>query len=74
VLADLRDIDAIITDPPYELEYVHLLHDRAALADRIFKPDRIMVVLDGQIYWISHDDVVRLANINIDLPLWIECL
>jgi tRNA G10 N-methylase Trm11 len=48
VFADLRDIDAIVTDPPYELEYVHFLHDLAALADRIFKPDGIMAVLDGQ--------------------------
>jgi site-specific DNA-methyltransferase (adenine-specific) len=50
VLADLRDIDAIITDPPYGKEYLPLLRDLAALADRILKPNGIMAVLYGQTY------------------------
>jgi DNA modification methylase len=47
VLADLTDIDAIITDPPYGREYLPLLRDLAALADRILKPNGIMAVLYG---------------------------
>src|SRR4029077_17062175 len=50
VLADLTNVDAIITDPPYGKEYLPLLRDLAALADRILKPDGIMAVLYGHTY------------------------
>ena len=50
VLADLTNIDAIITDPPYGKEYLHLLRELAVLADRILKPDGVMAVLYGQTY------------------------
>lgn len=50
VLADLKDIDAIITDPPYGKEYLPLLRDLADLANRILKPNGIMAVLYGQTY------------------------
>ena len=49
-LADLTDIDAIITDPPYPHEFIPLLGDLAALADKILKPDGIMAILIGQTY------------------------
>lgn len=48
VLKDLKDIDAIITDPPYGKKYLPLLADLSAFADRILKPDGILAVLMGQ--------------------------
>jgi len=48
VLADIAGIDAIITDPPYPKEYLPLLDDLAAWADKVLAPDGILVVLFGQ--------------------------
>lgn len=48
VLADLTDVDAIITDPPYPAEFLPLLDDLAAWSDRVLAPDGVMVVLIGQ--------------------------
>jgi 16S rRNA G966 N2-methylase RsmD len=50
VLADLKDIDAIITDPPYPGEFIPLLGDLAAWADKVLSPDGILAVLMGQTY------------------------
>ena len=50
VLCDLQDVDAIITDPPYPHEFIPLLGDLAALADKILAPDGIMAILIGQTY------------------------
>lgn len=50
VLADLADVDAIITDPPYPGEYLPLLDDLATWADRVLAPDGVLVVLFGQTY------------------------
>lgn len=50
VLADLTDVDAIITDPPYPKEFLPLLADLAIWADKVLKPDGILVVLFGQTY------------------------
>lgn len=50
VLSDLTNIDAIITDPPYPHEFIPLLGDLAALADKILAPDGIMAILIGQTY------------------------
>ena len=50
VLADVSDVDAIITDPPYPAEYLPLLDDLAAFADRVLTPDGVMVILFGQTY------------------------
>jgi 16S rRNA G966 N2-methylase RsmD len=50
VLADLRDLDAIITDPPYEEDFLPRLRHLAILADRILKPDGVMAVLIGKMY------------------------
>jgi DNA methylase len=47
-LADLRDVDAIITDPPYGQDYLPLMRDLAAFADRVLKPDGVLAVLYGQ--------------------------
>ncbi len=50
VLADLSGVDAIITDPPYPREYLPLLNDLAAWADKVLKPDGVLVILFGQSY------------------------
>jgi hypothetical protein len=47
VLADLEGIDAIITDPPYGREYLPLLDDLAAWADKVLAPDGVMLVMFG---------------------------
>jgi hypothetical protein len=48
VLADLRSVDAIITDPPYPGEFLPLLDDLAAWADKVLAPDGVLAVLMGQ--------------------------
>jgi hypothetical protein len=48
VLADLRDVDAIVTDPPYPGEFLPLLDDLAAWADKVLAPDGVLAVLMGQ--------------------------
>lgn len=50
VLADLQGVDAIITDPPYPREFLPLLDDLAAWADKVLAPDGVLVVLFGQTY------------------------
>lgn len=50
VLADVTDVDAIITDPPYPHEFLPLLADLAAWADKVLKPDGVLAVLIGHIY------------------------
>jgi 16S rRNA G966 N2-methylase RsmD len=50
VLADLTNVDAIITDPPYPHEFIPLLGDLATWADKVLGPDGIMAVLIGQSY------------------------
>lgn len=50
VLADLKDIDAVITDPPYPGEFIPLLADLAAWADKVLAPDGVLAVLMGQTY------------------------
>lgn len=49
-LADLSDVDAIITDPPYPYEFLPLLADLATFADKVLKPDGVLAVLIGQSY------------------------
>lgn len=48
VLADVRDVDAVITDPPYGAEFLPLLADLAKWADAVLKPGGVMAVLMGQ--------------------------
>lgn len=50
VLDGLTNIDAIITDPPYGAEHLHLLDDLAAWADKVLTPDGVLAVLMGQMY------------------------
>lgn len=48
VLADLENVDAIITDPPYPAEFLPLLGDLASWADKVLAPDGVLAVLIGQ--------------------------
>ena len=48
VLADLQNVDAIITDPPYPAEFLPLLDDLAAWADKVLSDDGVLAVLIGQ--------------------------
>jgi len=48
VLAELENVDAIITDPPYAAEYLPLLEDLAGWADKVLGPDGVLAVLMGQ--------------------------
>lgn len=48
VLADLTDVDAIVTDPPYPAEFLPLLADLAAWADKVLTDDGVLAVLMGQ--------------------------
>lgn len=59
VLADLTNVDAIITDPPYPREFLPLLADLASWADKVLTPDGVLAVLFGQ----SHlPEVYRLLD------------
>lgn len=50
VLADVEGVDAIITDPPYPHEFIAVLADLAAFADKALKPEGVLAVLIGQMY------------------------
>jgi len=49
-LADLTDVDAIITDPPYGKKFLPLLADLAAWSHRVLSKDGILAVLMGHSY------------------------
>lgn len=57
VLADVTDVDAVITDPPYPREYLPLLGDLAEWADDVLTDDGVLAVMFGQTYL---PDVYRL--------------
>lgn len=59
VLADVTGVDAIITDPPYPAEFLPLLADLAAWADKALAPDGVMAILMGQTHL---PDVYRLLD------------
>jgi hypothetical protein len=59
VLADLRDVDAIITDPPYPKEFLPLLGDLAEWADEALTDDGVLAVMFG----LTHlPEVYRLLS------------
>lgn len=58
-LADVVSVDAIITDPPYPAEYLPLLADLAAWADKVLTDDGVLAVLMGQTHL---PEVYRLLN------------
>lgn len=48
LLSDVREIDAIVTDPPYPEEFVPLYGKMAELAKLALKPDGLVAVMIGQ--------------------------
>jgi hypothetical protein len=50
VLADVRGVDAIITDPPYPQEHLHLYAELAEWADKVLSADGVLVVMTGHMY------------------------
>lgn len=50
VLTDIRDVDAVITDPPYPHEYLPLLEDLAKWSDQVLNEDGLLAVLIGKMY------------------------
>jgi ParB-like chromosome segregation protein Spo0J len=62
-LADLTDVDAIITDPPYPREFVPLFADLSKVAADILTPNGILAVMVGQ----SHlRDYFRLLDTHME--------
>jgi len=60
VLADLSDVDAIITDPPYPREFIPLFGDLSALAAKVLRPGGVLAVMTGQ-SWLP-DYMTELAR------------
>ena len=56
VLADIPDqsVDAIVTDPPYNVEGVPLYSDLSAFAARVLKPGRLCVAYCGKMALPEH--------------------
>jgi site-specific DNA-methyltransferase (adenine-specific) len=50
LLATVRGLDAIITDPPYPAEFLPLYGELARQAKQALKPDGVLAVLCGQSY------------------------
>jgi len=45
-----ESVDAIITDPPYPKDFIHMFDDLGALAARVLKPGGSLIALVGQSY------------------------
>lgn len=43
-------VDAIITDPPYPKEFLHVFKDLSELAERVLKPGGSLIIMSGQSY------------------------
>jgi DNA modification methylase len=50
LLPTLRELDAIVTDPPYSEEFLPLYGELARLAKMALKPDGVLAVMCGQSY------------------------
>lgn len=50
VLADLRDVNVIFTDPPYAVEHMHLYGRLAEWAPQVLAADGVLAVMTGQTY------------------------
>jgi 23S rRNA G2445 N2-methylase RlmL len=50
LLGKVRNLDAIITDPPYEKEYLPLYGELARLSVKALKPNGVLAVMCGQSY------------------------
>lgn len=47
-LGDLVDVDAVITDPPYGGEFVHLFGELGRWAAKVLRPGGVLAVMTGQ--------------------------
>jgi 16S rRNA G966 N2-methylase RsmD len=59
VLADVYDIDAIITDPPYPKEHIECFSDLGKFAKEHLKEDGFVVVYSGQYHLLDVTDRLR---------------
>lgn len=65
VLADLHGtVDAIITDPPYGHEHVHLYGDLAIHAVRLLRPGGICAIMVGQSYLPEIFELLRIDGLT----------
>lgn len=55
-------VDAIICDPPYPQEYVHLMEDLSLIASAILKPGRPLIAMLGAAYI---PDYIRLLSTSL---------
>lgn len=61
VLDDLDgQVDAIITDPPYEREYLPLYEDLSEVAARVLRPGGILAAMCGQVHLPEVLDALRM--------------
>ncbi len=60
VLADVRDVDLVFTDPPYPGEYLTLWTDLAAWAAQALKPGHLLVAYTGAYH--LPEVIARLAE------------
>jgi len=70
VLTDLKDIDAIITDPPYAGEYLYCFSELAEFASQKLKDDGFVAVYSGQYYL---PEVIRRLSEHLTY-VWTFCL
>jgi len=70
VLADLYEVDAVITDPPYSHEFLPLLADLATWADKVLAEDGVLAVLVGGTYV---NEVFRLLDTGGRPFRWQAC-
>ncbi len=59
-----NSVDAIITDPPYPIEYIDLWADMFAIADRILKPSAFLVT------YANHQNLDRIFQLKNPLKYY----
>ena len=59
-----NSVDAIITDPPYPIEYIDLWADMFAIADRILKPSAFLVT------YANHQNLDRIFQLPNSLKYY----
>ena len=69
-LKDLKDIDAIITDPPYPKEFIECFSDLSKYASEHLKDNGFMAVYSGQ---YNLPEVIRRLSENMTY-VWTFCL
>ena len=70
VLSDLKNIDAIITDPPYAEKYLYLFSELSKFAAEKLKPDGFIAVYSGQYHL---PEVIKRLSEKLTY-VWTFCL